>query len=247
MKINSKTHAAIVLLLATVVATSEISVKRKETKSIPRKKIYELPATFKNTPFTNLPLDQAIEKRLRADLSVNGIYAMEDNKTLKVFSSVEYKSNYIGTHSEIFEHTPDVCWVNAGWISKAAKGGVITTKIGVNTAQVQRRIYLLGDQNELCYFVSLVDGKTPLGLNKEVSVANDLFDRERTVSSGLRLFANKLLNIIGTIISRPEGERECAQFIRVSINLDSDPEDSDFLLKDFLAKCVFPKDPVAEP
>ena len=247
MKITSRTNASIVLFLATVVAISEISAKRKETKSIPYEKIFEFPATFKNTSFTNLPLDQAIEKRLRTDLSVNGVYAMEDNKTLKVFSSVEYKSNYIGTHSEIFEHTPDVCWIGAGWTSEEAEVSSLTTKIGLNTAEVQRRIYLLGPHKELCYFLSLVDGKTPSALNREVSVANDLYNRERTVSSGFKLFANELLNIIEKIISRPEGERECAQFIRVNINFDADPEDSEFLLKDFLAKCVFSRDLLAEP
>ena len=247
MKITSGTNACIVLFLATLVAISEIPAKRKEAKTIPHNKIFKFPATFKSAAFTNLPLDQAIEKTLRADLCFNGSYALQDNKTLKVFSSVEYKSNYIGTHSEIFEHTPDVCWIGAGWISEVAEVSVLTNKIGVTTAQVQRRIYLLGPQKELCYFLSLVDGKPPSGLNREVSATNDLFDRERTVSGGFKLFANKLLSIIATIFSRLESQRECAQFIRVSINIDSDTEDSELLLKDFLANCVFSKDRVAEP
>ena len=172
---------------------------------------------------------------------------MEDNKTLKVFSSVQYKSKYLGTHSPIFEHSPDVCWVGAGWTALPTQFLTVTAEIGTNTVQAQRRIYKLGPHKELCYFFSLIDGKPPSTLDGKVFNAIVLFDRERNIIHSLKLFAARLLNIYGTIFDSSEAERECVQFVRVIINFDSDTEDSELLLKDFLANCVFSKDPAAEP
>ena len=119
--------------------------------------------------FRPIPIDQAAEKFLVADRTFNGEFKDGQGVEVSVFSAKRYeeKAGEIG----LFMHTPDRCWVEAGW--KINPEGAATKDISLEGGrfQVERRIFSFGGRRELVYFFGLIGGQSlPYRLDHNLSI-----------------------------------------------------------------------------
>ena len=64
------------------------------------------PSHFEGAAFENQPVGTAIEKKLKADWTINGRYQLESGQVIKVFSSAALSSVQQGLQPEVFGSYP---------------------------------------------------------------------------------------------------------------------------------------------
>ncbi len=151
----------VVLMAVTLVmiwATESRFRKQQASLGLPENLIL-LPSHFEGTGFENQPVGAAIEKKLKADWTINGRYQLESGQVIKVFSSAALSSVQQGLQPEVFRHTPDACWKGAGWNRLEGEPDQLSMILNDQPITFQRRIYRFGNHRELCYFAFLIDGQ----------------------------------------------------------------------------------------
>ena len=110
--------------------------------------------------FEGYPLGESVESYIQSEYTINGFYGAKEKNQIKVYSSSNYKSLSIGSQLEIFEHTPDVCWVGSGRERLFEEDHQKQIEVGKESILFERRVYQFGDTRELCYFAFLLGGKS---------------------------------------------------------------------------------------
>jgi hypothetical protein len=104
-----------------------------------------------------IPVDESAEKVLVADRMVSAEFTNSLGTSVQVFSAKRYdeKANEIG----LFIHTPDRCWVEAGWRPEDVDRTFTEIELHGTRVPVERRIFDFKDHRELVYFFGLQDGR----------------------------------------------------------------------------------------
>src|SRR5262249_43670862 len=106
-----------------------------------------------------IPVDESAEKILVADRMFNAEYTNSVGAEILVFSAKRYdeKANEIG----LFIHTPDRCWVEAGWrCDPEAEPTFKEISLDGAAVTIERRIFEFKGRRELVYFFGLQGGRT---------------------------------------------------------------------------------------
>ena len=193
------------------------------------------PSHFEGAAFENQPVGAAIEKKLKADWTINGCYQLESGQVLKVFSLAALSSVQQGLQPEVFRHTPDACWKGAGWDRLDEEPDQLTMVLNDQPINFQRRIYRFGNHRELCYFAFLTDGQDSTSHQQPFTVVSNRFRREPGFIHGILYFAESVrASFTGLMVSFHEPP-QTAQFFRCSIDLQNELiQSGDTTLKDFL-------------
>ena len=173
------------------------------------------PSHFEGAAFENQPVGAAVEKKLKADWTINGLYLLDSGQVIKVFSSAALSTVQQGLQPEVFRHTPDACWKGAGWERLDEESDQLTMVLNDQPITFQRRIHRFGNQRELCYFAFLTDGQAAASCQQPCTVASNRFRRE----PGFIYFAESVrASFIGLMASFHQPP-QTAQFWRYSIDL----------------------------
>ena len=115
MKFFSNKTVWLSIIILFIVVLSEVRSTRERKAIIPIEELIGFPQTYMGSKFEESPLGESVESYIQSDFIINGFYGIKEKNQIKIFSSSNYKSPSIGCQLEIFEHTPDVCWVGSGW------------------------------------------------------------------------------------------------------------------------------------
>ena len=150
------------IFLAGAILVTEVFERKITSPKFSPEKILKFPNVFRGVSFEKRPLSELVEETLQSVSTVNGFYEIDTNKKLKVFSSADFSSVNRYSDPEIFWHTPDVCWIGAGWNRLGLKDS--EEQIGVDSPNgrhhLERRVYEQFGNQELCYFAFIRGGKT---------------------------------------------------------------------------------------
>ena len=177
------------------------------------------PSHFEGAVFENQPVGAAIEKKLKADWTINSRYQLDSGQVIKVFSSAALSSVQQGLQPEVFRHTPDACWKGAGWERLDEEPDQLTMILNHQPLTFQQRIYRFGNQRELYYFAFLIEGQDAVNQHQPPIAASNRFLREPSFIHGIFYFAESVTaSFIGLMASFHE-QPQTAQFLRCSIDL----------------------------
>ena len=193
------------------------------------------PNHFEGATFENQPVGAAIEKKLKADWTINGRYQLDSGQVIKVFSSAALSSVQQGLQPEVFCHTPDACWKGAGWERLDEEPDQLTMILNHQPITFQRRIYRFGKQRELCYFAFLTDGQDAVNHLQSPIAASNRFRREPSFIHGILYFAESVRASFTGLMASFHKQPQTAQFLRCSVDLQNEPiQSGDNAIKDFL-------------
>lgn len=124
---------------------------------------------FKYTP---VPVDKSAESALVADRLINGEFesGVRGRPPVRVFGARRLKEDpkEIG----LFVHTPDRCWVQAGWNLGPVEPDYVEVELHGRKIGFERRVFTVQGHSELVYFAGLVGGQTlPYRLDHNFSVS----------------------------------------------------------------------------
>ncbi len=194
-----------------------------------------------------IPVDESAEKILVADRMFSGEYTNSLGGEIHVFSAKRYdeKANEIG----LFIHTPDRCWVEAGWrCDPESQPTFKEMNLAGALVTVERRIFDLKGRRELVYFFGLQGGRPlPYRLDHYLSTSRRFTEegdkkRELVRASDLHFWGR----LWESFKSRRE-VRGPKQFVRVSTMLGTEEvSDADDRLVKFLREWLVQADYGAE-
>ena len=215
-------HRIMMVLMAVILVmiwvTESIFCKQKVSVSLSENLIIP-PSHYEGAAFENQPVGPAVEKKLKADWTINGRYLLDSGQVIKVFSSAALSSVQQGLQPEVFRHTPDDCWKGAGWESLNEEPDQLTMVLNDQPINFQRRIYRFGNQRELCYFAFLTNGQDAALHQQHCTAASNRFRREPGFIHGILYFAESVrASFIGLMASFHQLP-QTAQFLRCSIDL----------------------------
>ena len=221
---------------------SEARFSRSSMRGGPSKVSSEIqiqpPENYNGSKFFELPLDQAVERQLQADLTFNGFYLMPSNKKIKFFSSVDVKPTEFVWDYEIFRHTPDICWIKAGWVRLETDMTRWKLKIDDKDIVFHRRTYSSGDRTELCYFAFLVEGKNYKEWERIFVQEQTKFQNPSVLLQYSNYILNYYLNQLGVVMSEifrsDHSLANHAQFLRISTEANKDMPVADEAIQKFL-------------
>jgi hypothetical protein len=120
--------------------------------------------------FQSIPVSKVEESALDADATFSGEF-LKARDRVNVFSAKRYSDdpNEIG----LFVHTPDRCWVSAGWKLEPAAPDVTELEVAGLKIQAERRIFRWkSGERLLVYFYGLSAGQPlPYRLDHNLSIA----------------------------------------------------------------------------
>jgi hypothetical protein len=194
-----------------------------------------------------IPVDESAEKILVADRMFSAEYTNSLGTEIHVFSAKRYdeKANEIG----LFIHTPDRCWVEAGWrCDPEAEPSFKEVDLDGAPVTVERRVFDLKGRRELVYFFGMQDGRPlPYRLDHYLSTSRRFStqgDKKR------ELVRASDLHFWGRLWESFKSRREVRgpkQFVRVSTMLGAEEVGSaDERLDNFLKQWLVPADYAAE-
>jgi hypothetical protein len=194
-----------------------------------------------------IPVDESAEKILVADRMFSAQYTNSAGHEIHVFSAKRYdeKANEIG----LFIHTPDRCWVEAGWRCDAEADPTFT-QIDLDGAPVivERRIFELKGRQELVYFFGMQDGRAlPYRLDHYLSTSRRFSahgdkKRELVRASDLHFWER-----LWESFKSRRAVRGPKQFVRLSTMLGAEEVGAaDERLERFLKEWLAPADFAAE-
>lgn len=191
--------------------------------------------------YEEVPISESAERVIDADKMFNGTFINESGQVVRVYSAKRYveKSNEIG----LFNHTPDRCWIAAGWKIVPENPQFIERNVHGVPMLLERRIFRAGTRRELVYFGALVGGKPlPYRLDQYLSAGLRRDSGERGDNAGTmdRISQGRVWSwawdsfIERTPLAGPQ------QLIRISTTLQGGEKAADELLSSFLEKWLKP-------
>lgn len=195
-----------------------------------------------NWKYEEVPVSKSAERVLVADRMVNGEFISANGKAVRVFSAKRYQENQ--NEIGLFVHTPDRCWVQAGWKIEPMEEDFITLEVHGLKLPFERRIFEGNGHQELVYFAGLTGGRPlPYRLDHNLSVAQR-FQKEGMSSSqgaGLRASDKQLWGRVWDSFTNRRQLFGPKQFVRISTQVEhGNVEAADKLLRDFVAQWLTP-------
>ena len=227
----------VVLMAVTLVMiwVTESRFYKQQSSPGPPENLILPPSHFEGAAFENQPVGTAIEKKLKADWTINGRYRLESGQVIKLFSSAALSSVQQGLQPEVFRHTPDACWKGAGWERLNKEPDQLTMVLNDQSMTFQRRIYGFGNQRELCYFAFLIEGQDAVNRLQSPIAALNRFRREPSFIHGILYFAESVRASFRGLMASFYEQPQTAQFLRCSIDLQNELiQSGDTTLKYFL-------------
>ena len=222
------------VILVMIWVTESIFCKQKASVSLSENLIIP-PSHYEGAAFENQPVGAAVEKKLKADWTINGRYLLDSGQVIKVFSSAALSSVQQGLQPEVFRHTPDACWKGAGWERLDEESDQLTMVLNEQAMTFQRRIYRFDNQHELCYFAFLIEGQDAVNHLQSPIAALNRFRREPSFIHGILYFAESVRASLMSLMALFHESPQTAQFLRCSIDLQNELiQSGDTTLKDFL-------------
>lgn len=196
--------------------------------------------------YSEISVDKSAERLLVADKLVNGEFTRQKggDAVVRVFGARRVKEDpkEIG----LFVHTPDRCWVQAGWGLESVDEDHVEVDLHGRRVLFERRIFGSHGQRELVYFAGLVGGQTlPYRLDHNYSVSRRVLQEgEKNRTIGANRWNDTLLwkRVWDAFASRRPllGPK---QFVRISTSVaGGDEERADKLLREFLPMWLKPED-----
>jgi hypothetical protein len=230
------------VILVMIWVTESRFRRQKSSLGLPENLILP-PSHFEGAAFENQPIGTAIEKKLKADWTINGRYQLESGQAIKVFSSAALSSVQQGLQPEVFRHTPDACWKGAGWERLDEEPDQLIMVLSDQPITFQQRIYRFGNQHELCYFAFLIDGQDAVNNLQSPIAASNRFRREPSLIHGILYFAESVrASFIGLMASFHQLP-QTAQFFRCSIDLHESEAQGDHVISRYVDE-VFSNRPI---
>ena len=160
-----------------------------------------------------------------------------------MFYSAALSSVQQGLQPEVFCHTPDACWKEAGLERLDEEPDQLTMVLNDQPITFQRRIYRFGNQRELCYFTFLTDGQDAALYQQPCTVASNRFRREPGFIYGILYFAESVrASFIGLTASFHQPP-QTAQFWMCSIDLHESEAQGDHAISRYIDE-VFSNRPI---
>jgi hypothetical protein len=200
--------------------------------------------------FATVPVGESAEKLLVADHIVNGEFLGPEQADVRAFSAKRYaeKANEIG----LFVHTPDRCWVEAGWQIEPTAPDAREIELYGAKIPVERRVFAAGGNRELVYFFGLVGGRPlPYRLDHNLSVGmrstlRDTTEKESAARTDKSMARASDAHFWERLWDSFKGRREFTgpkQFVRISTPIRSeDIGIADKCLEKFLEQWLVPAD-----
>jgi len=210
--------ALMAVILVIIWVTESRFHKQKASVGLPEKLIIP-PSHYEGATFENQPVGAAVEKKLKADWTINGRYQLESGQVIKVFSSAALSSVQQGLQPEVFHHTPDACWKGAGWERLNEELDQLTMILNHQPLTFQRRIYRFGNQRELCHFAFLTDGQDAASHQQRCMVALNRFRSKPSLVRGILYFIESVRASFTGLMASFHEQPQTAQFLRCSIDL----------------------------
>lgn len=200
-----------------------------------------------NWKFEPQPVDKSAEAILVADRLASGEFR-NGKAVVRVFGADRFtaRQNDIG----LFTHTPDRCWVQAGWKIEPAAPDSVELDVQGAKILVERRIYQSKGHRELVYFWGMSSGQTlPFRLDHNMNTA---VHQSATSGSDSRAAASRATDkkFWGRVWDSFASRRPFAgpkQFFRISTPVfGADTAAQEKLLADFVNQWLQPADFAAE-
>jgi hypothetical protein len=197
-----------------------------------------------NWKWEEIPVGKSAEKMLVADRMVNGEFVSQNGKTVRVFSAKRYqeKQNEVG----LFVHTPDRCWVQAGWKIDPVEQDVLTLEVHGLKIPFERRLFDGDGNKELVYFAGLTGGQPLLyRLDHNLSVSQRFIENSLQKSQGAALRASdkRLWTRVWDSFTHRRQLFGPKQFLRISTPVEhGNMEAADKLLQEFVSQWLTPAD-----
>lgn len=198
--------------------------------------------TFKETPVAAQQ-----EAVLDADRTLCGEFT-RGTEMVQVFTAKRFSDdlNEIG----LFVHTPDRCWVGAGWKLKASQPEYVEIDLQGTKAIFERRIFVWRNGEEvLVYFGGLSAGESlPYRLDHNLSIAQKSQITAATTPSNARPspIDARFWGRIWDAFATQTQTRGPKQFIRIATTLRRSETEGDERLKKVLQEWLQPGDYAAE-
>jgi hypothetical protein len=133
-----------------------------------------------------LPIASTPEMKAKVAEALNyddAIFAVYTRGPQRISAYVAYWAPGKMPHRFVASHTPDVCWVNAGWTTQAAQSGVrLSDGTGGKAMPAEERTMLRNGNTEHVVFWHLLNGKPmsygTVGLPPWYATFTDLFARK---------------------------------------------------------------------
>jgi hypothetical protein len=201
---------------------------------------YSIKPELPGYEFIDEPLSDKIYKSLGTSNTVNGTFVRNANASMefelgmrpdaiRVFIATWDAKKRQGL--EVFGHTPDICWVNIGWVPvRNAPAEIVAFTIENDSIPFDCRGFQsrYGPQRELAVWTMTLNGKT---LIENIRLASD---RAPEIGWGMRIQArvNKARHFLKAVQTRtrPYGPK---QFVRYSVSVDGDWEEALEQLREF--------------
>lgn len=133
---------------------------------------------IKGWTFKSVDIEDAIEKLIKSDKIVNGMYTnYEKHMEINLFVT-EKISNDLNDFPEcILSHTPDRCWPSVGWKVEEAVPNLTVIEFEDHSIIFERRIFSYNGIRQLVYFTGLLNGQQlPFRLNHNYkNYRNDIY------------------------------------------------------------------------
>jgi hypothetical protein len=192
--------------------------------------------------FEEVPINEAAERTLVADRTLNGEFRSKDGEVVRVFSAKRYTEN--PNEIGLFVHTPDRCWVQGGWRLQSVVPDAIQVILHGTQVLMERRVFEISGNKELVYFCGLLGGQVlpyrldhNLSLAAKMTIRSDEPARRALGQAGDVHFWHRLWS---SFASRRElsGPK---QFIRISTSIrEGDMESADARLQWFMERWLAP-------
>lgn len=165
------------------------------------------------------------------------------------FSAKRYSEN--PNEIGLFVHTPDRCWVEAGWKLQPVTPDLVEVEIGGIRASAERRIFTWrSGERQLVYFIGLAGGQpVPYRLDHNVSVSlrRQMQKSSEAVGGKMRASDGKFWGRIWECFTERRPMLGPKQFLRVATPIyGSDISGADARLKELLAAWLKPVEFEAE-
>ncbi len=192
--------------------------------------------------FETMPVAKSAESVLVADQMISGEYSQADRK-VRVFLAKRYEEN--NNDIGLFVHTPDRCWVQAGWRILPSEPDIIQVPLHGIILLLERRIFISGQHHELVFFGGLLGGQSlpyrldhNLGVGLRKSADDSRKEKRGSWIPDTLLFQRMWESFTSRLpLSGPK------QFIRISTTFQPEQQASaDALLKEFLVQWLQPGD-----
>ena len=133
-----------------------------------------------------LPIADTPEMMAKVNEALNyddASYAIYTRGTQRISFYIAYWAPGKMAHRLVATHTPDVCWVAAGWKKKEARSGVLFSVAGGDRLpSAEERLMTLGEREEHVVFWHFLDGQSmsygTTGLPPWHATITDLFSKK---------------------------------------------------------------------